>query len=196
MIQATAKQILIWGAPLLVGLASIRFVLLPPEIAFLHMAHQISQTPLLFLIHIYVAPVALILVPVQLWPGLRTRQPWLHRVLGRVAVLAMLVGGLSGLLIAPAAQGGLSGQLGFGLLGVVWMGTAGLGLWHIRAGNVAAHRRWMLRAAALAWAGVMLRLYLPVLMPTVGVHLTFATTAWLCWLRRRAQPGALQRALG
>ena len=53
-------------------------------------------------------------------------------------VLAVLLAGLSGLVVASGAAGGLSGQLGFGLLSVLWLVVTALGVWHARARRFAA----------------------------------------------------------
>ena len=53
----------------------------------------------------------------------------------------------------------------------------------IRSGEVAPHRRWMVRNFALTFAAVTLRLYLPVSMISgVRFELAYPAIAWLCWL--------------
>jgi uncharacterized membrane protein YozB (DUF420 family) len=52
----------------------------------------------------------------------------------------------------------------------------------ITRGDRAAHRRWMYRSYALTFAGVTLRLYLPVaIFGPYGFAAAYAVIAWLCW---------------
>lgn len=176
------RQFLFWFLSIVVALASIRFLLLPPDIGLSHMMHQVSAAPVLLYVHILVSPVALILVPFQFRVSLRQKRPALHRWLGRVYGVAILLGGVSGLLIAPNAQGGLVGQSGFFLLAVLWLTTTGTAIWQARQRKIASHRRWMIRSAALTWAAVTLRLYLPVLAATLGFETGYMLVAWLCWV--------------
>ncbi len=134
--------------------------------------------------HIAGGIVALAIVPLQLVPQLRGRRAPVHRWLGRVALLGMLVGGLGGLAMAAVAYGGPVSRLGFGALALAWLATAGLGYRAIRRRQVAAHRRWMTRTIALTLAAVTLRLWLPLLL--IVAHLSFDSAyplvAWLCWV--------------
>lgn len=117
-----------------------------------------------FFVHLVAGGAALLLSPWQLWPGLRRRHPGLHRATGRTVVVAIGFAGVSGLVIAPVNEAGLVGVLGFGSLAVLWLAAAGLGWRAIRRGDVPAHRAWMIRAFALTFAGVTLRVWLGVLV--------------------------------
>lgn len=176
------RQVLFWILSIAVALASVRFLLLPQEIGLAHMLHQLAALPALLYVHILVAPVALLLVPFQFTARLRRSRPGLHRWLGRVYGIAILFGGVSGLLIAPTAQGGLIGQAGFFLLAVLWLATTATGIWQARLGRFVSHQRWMIRSAALTWAAVTLRLYLPILSATLGFETGYMIVAWLCWV--------------
>lgn len=176
------RLLLLWVLSLGVALASLRFLLLPPEIGLAHMAHQLALWPGAFLIHAFAAPVALALLPFQLRSGPRRNRPGLHRWLGRAYGLAILAGGLSGLLIATNATGGAVAKTGFLLLALLWLATTAMGVREARAGRIAAHRRWMLRSAALTLAAVTLRLWLPLLDVTIGFDAGYPLVAWLCWV--------------
>ena len=56
------------------------------------------------------------LAPVQYLSGLRRRAPRLHRTCGWLYVAAVATGGVSGLLLAPRAQGGLANAVSFAAL--------------------------------------------------------------------------------
>lgn len=54
----------------------------------------------------------------------------------------------------------------------------------IRRGEVAVHRRWMIRAFALTYAAVTLRLWPAVLVPVLGgdFRAAYLIVPFLCWV--------------
>ncbi|GIG39171.1 DUF2306 domain-containing protein [Cellulomonas phragmiteti] len=142
-------------------------------------------------VHIVSASLALVLGPLQLLGRLRRRRPGLHRATGRVYLVAVGVGSLSGLAVLPVNSAGLVGVFGFGTLAVLWALTAARGLRAVRSGDVAGHQAWMLRNYALTFAAVTLRLWLGVLMgarlalgadPGAAFADAYAAVPFLCWL--------------
>ncbi|MCG8914582.1 DUF2306 domain-containing protein [Actinokineospora sp. PR83] len=126
---------------------------------------------------------ALLLSPIQLSARIRSRAPRLHRWTGRAALAAIGIGAASGLVLAPHNLAGPVGVAGFGLLAVLWLTFAALGLRAIRRGAVTAHRRWALRAFALTYAAVTLRLWLVALVPLTGDFLTaYRVVPFLAWV--------------
>ena len=127
--------------------------------------------------------VALALGPLQFAASLRARHPRLHRNSGRLYLLGVFVGGGAGLLLAFFAQGAWVAKAGFAALAVCWLHTAIRALVAILAGDVVAHRRWMVRNFALTFAAVTLRLYLPAaLVSGVPFEAAYPAIAWLCWV--------------
>lgn len=114
---------------------------------------------------------------------LRFESPRVHRTLGKVYVIAVLVGGAAGGLLAPWSDGGVPAHYGFGMLAVLWVGTALVAWTNARAGDFTAHRAWMIRSYALCLAAVTLRVYLPI-MEAAGVPFdaAYPAIAWLCWV--------------
>ncbi len=146
-------------------------------------AYHADLRPLAFFAHVGLAPLALLLMPFQLVPRLRARRPAVHRWIGRSYAVLVLLSGLGGLAMALGTEVGPVAALGFGLLAVLWLSTTAAGVWNVRAGDIAAHRQWMIRSAALIFAGVTLRLELPLLVAS-GLEFPVAYTivAWLCWV--------------
>ena len=134
--------------------------------------------------HVFASVVALALGPFQFSARLRASRTQLHRWSGRAYLgVGVLLGGLSGLYMAPHAFGGVASRLGFGCLALAWLFTGLRAFFAIRRRDVASHRRWMVRNFALTFAAVMLRLYLPACMATgVAFELAYPVIAWLCWL--------------
>lgn len=138
--------------------------------------------------HVFGASVALILGPVQFWAPVRSRWPRLHRWLGGIYLgVGVLIGGISGAVLAWQAYGGPWSRAGFLSLALAWL-ASGAVAWHkIRHGDVDAHRRWMARNFGLSLAAVSLRLGLPALVASgVTMAAAYPLMAWLCWLPQAA----------
>ncbi len=74
-------------------------------------------------------------------------------------------------------------RLGFGSLGILWLGFTAAAFVKVRQGDRAAHRRWMIRSYALTLAAVALRLYLPAsFMAQIPFEKAYPAIAWLCWV--------------
>jgi uncharacterized membrane protein len=169
---------------LLIALVSFRYFILSPEVASgppLGKRFAEYITPLLF--HAGGGIVALVLGPWGFWGVFRNRYLHLHRWMGRIYLLAVLVGSVAGLYMALTAFGGLPTRIGFGMLAVLWFTTGAMAYLHIRQGNVQLHREWMIRNYALTFSAVMLRVWLPLFLTLgYGFPEAYTTVAWLCWV--------------
>jgi len=168
----------------LIALGSLRYFVVSPEMAIdPPLAQRFAEyiTPLLF--HAGGAAVALLLGPWGFWAAFRNRYLPLHRWLGRVYLLAVLVGGAAGFYMALTAFGGLPARVGFLLLALLWLTTGAAAYLRIRRGEVRLHREWMIRNYALTFSAVMLRVWLALFM-ALGYDFpeAYATVAWLCWV--------------
>jgi uncharacterized membrane protein len=168
----------------LVFLMAGRYLTLNPDTYFseqkaVYLAHTTA-----LLMHIVGAMLAVILGPFQFLPKSRSRRFLnVHRWLGRTYLIGVLVGGLGGLYMARLSYGGLPTHLGFASLGILWLFSGWQAYRHIRRREIEPHREWMIRNYALTFAGVMLRLWMPILV-SLGVEFLAAYTvvAWLCWI--------------
>jgi uncharacterized membrane protein len=133
--------------------------------------------------HLGAGGVAIITGAFQFSLRLRFDRPAVHRLLGKVYVVAVLVGGAAGGLLAPWSDGGVPAHFGFGMLAVLWVGSAVTAWTRARSGDFVTHRAWMIRSYALCLAAVTLRLYLP-LGELVGLSFeeAYPAIAWLCWV--------------
>jgi uncharacterized membrane protein len=177
--------------------AAIAYSLLPlgaavhPDMRAAFQAHPVGIG-----VHVFASVFALALGPFQFSARLRARRLNLHRWMGRLYLgLGVLVGGLAGLYLAQFAHGGLAGKLGFGTLAVLWLVTGERAFHFAHHGDVAAHRRWMYRNFSLAFAAVMLRLYLPAaVVAGADFAVAYAVIAWACWVPNLAFAEWLLRA--
>lgn len=150
----------------------------PPFIQNLF-AHFPALTPL----HFIGGAIAIVSGAFQFVPTLRRKHLALHRLLGRFYVVAILVSGSAGLVLAINSVGGLYVQLGFGLMAIAWLITTIKAYRLIRQRQVQAHQQWMIRSYAVTLAGVTLRLYLGISV-VLGVKFVeaYPLLAWLCWV--------------
>jgi len=153
-----------------------------PSLRSPFVADLFSVKALRTLAHLGAGGVALVAGAFQ-FTGLRFSAPIVHRLLGRTYVVAVVIGGIAGGLLAPWSDGGLPAHFGFGLLALMWVLTALVAWERARAGDYRAHRGWMIRSYALCLAAVTLRLYLPA-SAILGVPFesSYPAIAWLCWV--------------
>lgn len=146
-------------------------------------------------LHVFAAILALALGPLQFSARLRGRWPRAHRISGRIYLgIGVLAGGLAGLYAAQFAFGGAPARLGFTLLALAWLSTGWRAYTAIRAGDIAAHRAWMVRNFALTFAAVTLRIYLPFSMAAgAPFEAAYAVIAWACWVPNLAIAWLLTR---
>lgn len=173
---------MVWFLCLAVAVFSWRFMVSDVAESMDFVAYHAVLRPIAFFGHVTFAPIALALVPFQLWQGLRHKRPAVHRFLGRCYGAAVLIGGVTGLWLAVTTQAGMAAASGFGLLAVLWLGSTAWGISRAMGGDMVAHERWMIRSIALTIAGVMLRLYIPTSMAmNVPFDTAYPVIAWLCW---------------
>jgi hypothetical protein len=141
------------------------------------------STPVAIATHIGGSLVAILVGAAQASQGLRSRFLTAHRWFGRVYVVAVLIGGMAGIVLAVNSSGGPAAQAGFGSLAVCWIGSTLNAYRYILIGNKLAHGAWMIRSYGLTLAGVTLRLSLP-LLEAAGVEYetAYRVASWLCWL--------------
>ena len=134
-------------------------------------------------LHFFGAGLALLVAPLTLSARLRTAQPAIHRMIGWLYVLSVGLAALAGFILSFRAQTGWAAGSSFLLLSLVWFAVTATALSLAIRRRVAAHRRWMLRSAALTFSAVTLRLYL--IGGLALAHWSFATAyivaAWACW---------------
>ncbi len=135
--------------------------------------------------HALLASIALLVGPFQFHRGLLLRYPVVHRTLGKIYVIAAILGsGLIGFYMAMYSYGGWTTHVAFGALAVLTAFVTALAFIRIRQGEVLAHRQWMIRSFALIFAAVTLRLLLPLLVIIHGGNFTpaYQWVSWLCWV--------------
>ena len=136
-----------------------------------------------FYTHISFGGIALLVGWLQFSKRFRNANLKRHRLIGKIYVIAVLIGGLSGLYIAFYATGGISAQLGFGSLAIIWLYTTSMAYKTIKNGDVQKHEVYMIYSYAACFAAVTLRIWLPMLTAFFGDFIpAYRIVAWLCWV--------------
>lgn len=178
----------------------IQYFVLDPKkagLVMLHILDGISYNPWIVFLYFHIAGgvIALALGPIQFSKKLQARKK-VHRLIGKIYVLSILIGGLSGYYVSATALGGIISQIGFICLDTLWLFTTYMGYKTARERKIEIHKRWMMRSYALTFAGVTLRFW-TILLTFLFVDLTqmvnpeavptdfvsiYRWIAWLCWV--------------
>lgn len=139
---------------------------------------------LCFFIHVGLGGIALLSGWSQFFKNFRNRHLKLHRGLGLIYIIAVLLSGLTSLYIAYYTEGGLIAIVGFEALGILWLFTTLIAYQAIKTKKPDEHENWMIRSYALTFAAVTLRLWLPLFMEVFHMSFTeaYRIVAWLCWV--------------
>lgn len=133
--------------------------------------------------HIIFGGLALLIGWLQFNPKLRITNILLHRTIGKVYIISVLISGICGLYIALFATGGIISKLGFFTLGIIWLSTTIIGFKAIKKGNIELHEKFMIFSYAACFAAVTLRIWLPILTSVIDEFIgAYRIVAWLCWV--------------
>lgn len=136
-----------------------------------------------FYAHIILGAISLLLGWTQFNSRLRKNKLHLHRNIGKVYMIAVLLSGLGGLYISFFATGGMISTVGFGSLAVIWLAVTFLAYQAVRKKNIAKHQKLMIFSYACCFAAVTLRIWMPLLISATGDFITgYRMVAWLCWV--------------
>lgn len=121
----------------------------------------------LLVAHVLLASVAMFAAVAQIWPGLRIRRPVLHRTVGRIYVVATLPAASSALVIGALTPFGPILAVSNIVLATLWLWFTVAGFRAVRQRRFVAHRRHMIRSAALALSIITNRIWTPLLAVTL-----------------------------
>jgi len=133
--------------------------------------------------HLGGGTLTVVLGALQFVPRIRRAHPRLHRWIGRVFLLGMLVAcaGAAGLILTSPAPGSI--RTAFAATALAWLMTALLGYRAIRAGQVDLHRRWMTGCYLVTLAPITFRalIRIPGMMEIAPPTVMIPTLLWLSW---------------
>jgi uncharacterized membrane protein len=114
-------------------------------------------------VHIFAAPVALVLGPLQFVPAIRAHRR-VHRAIGRGYLFAGVLPAAPAAILVALLSGRLLTQIGLTIAALGWLITGWLALQAARRRDFEAHRSWMTRNYAFTFLAVTSRVIVPLLL--------------------------------
>lgn len=173
-------SLLIGFYPLTYFVVDRRFGLLPSKTPEL-LANEIWNIG--FYGHILFGGLALAIGWIQFNKSLRQKNLSLHRRIGKIYVIAVLVSSICGVYIGFFATGGWVSAVGFIALGIIWFLTTTSAFLFIKKGEISKHQKMMIYSYAACFGAVTLRIWLPILIAIMGeFNSAYRIVAWLSWV--------------
>lgn len=110
------------------------------------------------LLHITAGMVALLIGPWQFSRTLRQRYLQLHRVMGRIYLIAIACGSSAASYLAIHTPSGWAWGTGLMGLALAWVTTAGMAFYAVKQRQIQVHQEWMVRSYVVTFAFVTFRL--------------------------------------
>jgi uncharacterized membrane protein len=111
----------------------------------------------ILLTHITSGMVALLIGPFQFSRRLRQRYLGLHRVMGRVYLIAVLCGSLAAIGLAVTTTFGPLWGFSLVCLALAWSTCGAMAFYAVKQGQIAVHQEWMVRTYTVTFAFVTFR---------------------------------------
>ena len=172
----------------LLVLITLQYIPIDFEAAFLrtktdeiqHLHYQIA-----FFTHVYSSIWVMIAGLFQFSTYIRRHYPMIHKWAGYLYVGFVLVLACpSGLVMGYYGNGGISSQISFVLLSILWFYFTWMAYYRIRQKNIWAHQKFMILSYALTMSAVSLRLFKWIIVSiweTAPMD-TYRIVSWLGWL--------------
>jgi Predicted membrane protein (DUF2306) len=184
------NQILYWiVAFLAIGVAGYSiygYLILEPGSTVTKAMMSVYQShKITIMLHAFFASIALTIGVPQFNSKFRTKFPRLNLICRNIYFGSVIIGSITGLLLAFTAQGGLVNLFGFGLLAIIWMYSCIKSILSLRNNDMESFRIWIVRNYALTFAAVTLRIYLGLFFATLGYakfDYFYPTLGFLCWV--------------
>ncbi len=160
--------------------------------------HELAQrTPYVFRAHMLSAAMALLFAPAVI---LLRHKPELHRPLGRLLGVFVVIGGLTALPVALVSHSSVAARVGFFVQGLVWMALLGAAWRAVLERHVVRHVQFMLAMVAVTTGAVWFRLFIgTAIVLRLPFEPAYALAAWAGWMIPLAAVtyfrGALAKAL-
>jgi uncharacterized membrane protein len=152
-------------------------------------AYRIDLKPfqLSLFIHIVGGILALLLGPLQFSDRLRKKLPRVHRTVGKVYLIAILISAPLAIYLGIAhvllASKDYVGGVGISSMGFAWLCTAAMAYVAIRNRNFVQHKEWMIRNYVITFGFVTIRLIIELTMKNFTIEFLQirAIATWASW---------------
>jgi len=114
----------------------------------------------------------------------RAKKLHLHRLIGKIYIIAVLLSSISGFYVAYHATGGIFAKLGFTGMSIAWFVCTYVAYKSIRNKKIQQHERWMIRSYAVTFTGVTFRLWMPFLIIAFQLDFleAYPIASWASWM--------------
>lgn len=174
-------------ACLLIGI-SLQYIPYNTDVAFLRIKQDVIEIPfykLAFFTHVYTSIFVLPAGFTQFSRYLRGTFPLVHKYNGWLyALVVTCLAGPSGFYMGIYANGGITSQIAFCLLAVLWIFFTVLAVVKVIQGDIKSHREFLIRSFALTLSAMTLRAwkYLLVYLFHPRPMDVYEIVAWLGWI--------------
>lgn len=158
------------------------------DVAFLRIKQWIIHNKFwkaAFFIHVITSCFCLIAGFTQFSNKILSKRPKIHHYLGWLYIVIVLCfSAPSGLIMGVYANGGITSQVAFITLSILWIVTTYNALDTVRKRDFQAHQRFMIRSYALTLSAISLRLWKLLIVSAFRPHPmdAYMVVAWLGWV--------------
>ncbi|GLR17435.1 DUF2306 domain-containing protein [Portibacter lacus] len=169
-------------------LITVQYIPIDFEVAFLRVKEEAMSKmhyQLAFFSHVYTSIIVLLVGITQFSETIRKRYAFVHRNLGKLYVLLVLViASPSGFIMALYANGGIYSKISFGLQAILWFYFTFAALRFARQRKWEQHQQFMIRSYALTLSAISLRLFKWIIANTLELPPmdTYRIVSWLGWI--------------
>jgi uncharacterized membrane protein len=135
------------------------------------------------LLHITGGMTAVLVGPFQFSQRLRKRYLRVHRLSGRIYVIAVMCGCVGALRLAIGTTFGKAWGFGLAMLAFAWFTTTLMAYYAVRQRQIPIHREWMVRSYVVTFAFVSFRVFndYPPMMKWLPDADRANVLIWACW---------------
>lgn len=135
------------------------------------------------LLHITSGTTALLLGPWQFSRRIRQRYLQLHRISGRIYLIAIVLGAVAAFRLAVATPFGHAWSFGLAMLAIAWLTTSAMAYYAVRKRQIQIHREWMVRSYVVTFAFVTFRVLndFPPMLTWLPEADRANVSIWACW---------------
>ncbi|MEL6945813.1 MAG: DUF2306 domain-containing protein, partial [Bacteroidota bacterium] len=121
--------------------------------------------------------------PFQFIKKLRSRFGNLHRKMGYLYFISIMIASLTGLIVAQYAMGGWSTRIGFSVLAVLWSTSTIMAVKTILTNDLVQHKKWIYLSYGFTFSAITQRtLLLTVPISDFDFIDIYRLSAWLPWM--------------
>jgi len=178
----------LYGSYLLI-LLSLPYIHFQPNVEFLgtkQLIYHIDLWRISFYIHVFSSPIVILSGLLQFNRRILNKRPKIHRGLGYVYVITvLLISGPAALVMSFYANGGRIAQTSFVLLTFFWIFTTLMSFLRVKKGDYLSHTKWNIRSYALTLSAMTLRFYasmFDIFEVRMGPKETYILLSYLSWI--------------